>query len=530
MNKHIYPFRREFIIGLDIGSTCIKLVQLARREQTLTLIRADLAEIRSSGDRASREREILSTLTNLLKEVPFRQSEIAVSFNSPETATRVIVAPPMPKGELMEAVRIESKQYFPFSIEDSLIEFETLGQKQQGEVKKLRLAVAVSPRETVVPLFDLLKKAGVRPSCMVSVSSALQKLIDGSSADPDHVQCFIDIGERATELLICQGGQLIFSRKIPIGGSDFTQAMIGELVTDRGRIHLTVEEAEKIKKEIGIQSPDEPQVILDKISSTQVFSMLRSAAERLAGEIGRCFDYCQEEGGGKQVESLFLFGRSANLKGLREFLSEELGVEVKVGNPLDFIHMQAQLLKPEEGLSPFAPALGAVLTLEKGGVNLLPPEIKEETERALKRASIQSMITGTILIFVFLYVGMRIQLSNYKKRIEVANLELASLGPALEGAKKQMMAYSILAEEPYWEEVFKEIGNLAPHQIYLTEISHKNHRLSIKGLVASRQKETVLSEFILALESGIFKGAKLVTSREAGDASKAEFEIECWMD
>ena len=76
----------------------------------------------------------------------------------------------------------------------------------------------------------------------------------------------------------------------------------------------------------------------------------------------------------------------------------------------------------------------------------------------------------------------------------------------------------------------KELSNLIPKEIYLTELAAKGQRISLKGVIVSRNSERVLSDFTLNLEKGIFKNVKLITSRETTDPSASEFELEAWVD
>ena len=109
-------------------------------------------------------------------------------------------------------------------------------------------------------------------------------------------------------------------------------------------------------------------------------------------------------------------------------------------------------------------------------------------------------------------------------------MELSSLGPQLKQAGGQSQAYKILADEPYWEDVFKELGNTIPADIYLTELSMKNKTIKIRGLIVSEEKERLLSDFIRGLERGIFKKVTLVTTKEMKEKTANEFELKCRVD
>ncbi len=106
-------------------------------------------------------------------------------------------------------------------------------------------------------------------------------------------------------------------------------------------------------------------------------------------------------------------------------------------------------------------------------------------------------------------------------------MELASLESELEKVSGQSLAHQILAEEPYWEEILKEISNILPSRAILKEINMHEDRLFLKGRILSGEKEKILSDFIFKLESGIFKNVKLVTAKATAGQAGSEFEIEC---
>ena len=432
----------------------------------------------------------------------------------------------MPKAELRDGISLEAKNYFPFPIDDSLLDYEILGDVVEKGIRKYEVAVSVSPKLTVEKYLLLLGKTGIKPASFVPSSYALQKVAQELSTEEGKTQCFVDIGKLHTELIICKGRYLLFSRKIPVAGDEFTKAMTGVLVSDRGRTELTLDEAEKIKQETGIPSETESKIIEDKISTTQVLSMLRTPLEQLVSEIERCFDYYREESGGGKIDSLLLFGGGASLGGLIKYLSEGLGMEVKLGDPLERLILEENAVSERDKVSHrLELAIGAALT-EGKGINLLPAEIKEETKRTFKRSGIEATIVGTALVLVLFYIGMRIQLNNFQKKISVAKMELSSLGPQL----KQVAIFGLLAKEPYWDDVFKELSNIIPPDIYLTGLNMENNVIRMHGIVNSQEPEESLSNFILTLEKGLFNNVKLITTKEITGKTANEFEITCWID
>lgn len=523
-------FKKDFIIGLDIGTTAMKLAKCVKKINGISLSDIKIVEIKFDIQNVSKEKVRLSALKKILKGINIKKSKFIVAINCPNTAVKNIIAPYIPKRELEDGIRLEAKSYFPFPTDEAIFDFEILGEVIKKGVKKYKLSVVTSPKETVDKYVSLLSKVGIKPFSFVPIPLTLQKIGEKTYFNKKEIKAVLDIGERFSELVILSGNELVFQRKILVAGGDFTKSMTCVLTSDRGRIQLTLDEAERIKKEVGLPFEGESKMIEGKVSTVQVLSMLRSPVEQLVNEIERCFDYYREEAGGGRVDFLILFGGGALLKGLDKLFSEKLAVKVKFGNPLDCFDMESNIMDRDVIVPQrLAPAVGAALTRGKG-VNLLPPEIKYKAKRVFKHAIFKSIIAAVIMVLIFTYVGMKIQLDNFKKRIIVSGMELASLTPQLEHAKLQGLANSILEYEPFWADVFMELSNLIPDNIYITRLSMRNNLINIRGMVISTGKEEHLLDFMLTLEKGLFQDVRLVLAKSLEEKAVTEFELICWVD
>lgn len=522
-------FKKDYVIGLDIGSSTVKTALFKETENGLHLVKSGFKELEQYSDDISFEKEAVSALHYLLKGIDTKRAKIIASINCSSTAIKKVVAPYMPKTELKEGIALEAKNYFPFSIDDSILDFEILGDIVDQGIRKYDLLVAVSPMATVRKSLSILEKAGIRPHSFVNSSYALGNVAKYAGKE-DDLKCFIDIGSSHTEFIIYKGHSLIFTRKIPICGNDFTKSMTGALISDKGRMQLTFAEAEKIKKEVGIPDDNTSDLINDKIPAIQILSMLRSPSENFANEISRCLDYYREESRGVRIDNIVLFGGGASLKGLTKFISDLLGMPVRIGDPLDE-------LKTEKGADNERArtahrvelAIGAGLS-DANGINLLPAEMKNEIQRTVRRGTLEVVVTTIVIVTALLIVGMNIKIGNFKKRIQVAQLELASLGPQINQAEARQVADMVLVNEPYWEDVFNELGSLIPKEIKIENLKAEDKIIEIKGIVNSPDGQEILNRFILTLENGLFNSVKLVESKNLAEDSVLEFELKCWVD
>ena len=119
-----------------------------------------------------------------------------------------------------------------------------------------------------------------------------------------------------------------FSRKINITGLDFTRCLTSALSTKTGKVELTLQEAEWVKKEFGIPSASEDYLIKGKITANQAISLLRPKLEQLIKEITRSFDFYYDKNHDAKIDKMVLFGGGTMLKRLPEFLNAELGLPV----------------------------------------------------------------------------------------------------------------------------------------------------------------------------------------------------------
>ena len=174
-------------------------------------------------------------------------------------------------------------------------------------------------------------------------------------------------------------------------------------------------------------------------------------------------------------------------------------------------------------------AVGAALS-EADGINLLPVEVKEKKKRSIKRGTVEAVGAAIILMLAFIYMGMKIKLENFTKRIITDKIEMSALQPQFSKAQATILANKVLIDEPQWEDVFMELSNLIPDNMYMTNISMKSKTITIKGVVSAAYGEQALSDFVLILEKGIFNNVKLVNSKELAEKAGIEFELKCWVN
>lgn len=520
--------KKKMVVGLDVGSTSIKMVLLKEDNGKISVLKAKRVVI----DPENREIDLPKALQKALQGVLLKEARVVSVLTDPQGSFLKLSVPQMPRGELREALAWELKEKIPFDMGESEFDFEILQDIVDKGVKKLEILVAVSSKETTREHFSFLRRNDVIPSRVIQGPIALQSLFKKFQSGFDEPTAVLEMGSSMTELSVLQGRGLEFSRRIPVSGEDFTKALLVPIRSEQGVVSLKPEEAEKVKFEYGLCQENLPHLLDRPIPPSQLLPLVRPVAERLSSEIERSLIFYQEQSSGGKVKRLLLSGGGAALKGLDAFLSESLGIEVISCHPFEELPLRGAVEEAvKESPQEFTSALGAALSSESG-INLLPQEVKDQTKQLVQRASVKGGLTALVLLLAFVYAGMRIEAENRETKLAVMRLELSALTPVLEGAQQKRVLAELWNGEPYWEDVFRELSHLVPERVYLKRLGWEKGRLTLEGVIVPDEKdpEGLLSKLIFKMEKGIFRNVTLVETEKLKEGEGSIFEIRAEVD
>ena len=474
----------------------------------------------------------LHALQKAVWGIALNKAALVSVVEDPRNSFHKLIVPQAPRSELREAIPWELKDQLSLDMKEAEFDFEMLRSVVEKGIKKYEIGVAVTPKGAITQHLSLLQKVGVNPARLIQAPMALGAVLKLSKPDADETVAVLEMGHSRTELSIFQGGVLQFSRRLPVSGGDFTRALLVPMRAGEEVVTLSAEEAERVKGAYGLCQEEALSLSRLSIRPSHVLPLIRPVAERLSSEIERSFIFYQGKSSGGRVAKLQLYGGGAALKGLEAFLSDSLGMDVESRNPFATLLVNSSIQGVvQETPSAFTLALGAALSSE-GEINLLPQELKEKTKQLLWRATFKGVSTALALSLFFLYIGMRIELSNLNKKIAVTKLELSALKPAFEEAKEKAFLGDLLTREPYWEDFFRELSHILPEQAYLESLTLEHGRLSLTGkIVAGKEDaERLLSNLLYTMEKGLFHNASLLETEKLGKGEGSSFKIQAELD
>ena len=324
----IFKTKSPSLIGVDIASTSVKLIELSQTGKGMyRLGRDDIEplpkETVTDGNIVNLEL-VSDALKRGWKRLGSRNRNIAMSLPAAMVITKKIIVPAGQKEEDLElTVEAEANQYIPFALDEVNLDFQILGPAPNNP-DEVEVLIAASRKEKVEDRVAIADSAGLKPRVMDVESYATQEvfgLIAPSlpANGRDQNIALVDIGAHVTHFYVLRNNQFLFSRDQAFGGNQLTQDI-------QRAFNLSPEEAESAKKNQGLPENYDSDV-------------LQPFMETLALEITRALQFFFTSTSHSQVDQVVLAGGCAVLPGIDELVAKRAGVATVIANP--FAAMQA---------------------------------------------------------------------------------------------------------------------------------------------------------------------------------------------
>ncbi len=321
------------LLGLDIGSQSIKMVDIAKNRSGYVLKALGLGLIPSECivDKDIMDSEtVVDTVKNLRENLKIRIRGAATAISGHSVIVKKAELPLMSEGELRETLLIEAEQYIPFDINDVYLDSFILGESIERSDMMDVLFVAAK-RELVDDYTSAVRNAGLKPMLMDIDVFSLETMYEVNYPDaPESILALVDAGASMININVLKEGMSIFARDISMGGRQLTERIQREF-------GVSYERAENIKTGANIEGID-----LEKIN--YIFKM---AAETYVQEIRRTLDFFLSTMVNENIEKIYMSGGSARIPGLLKLLEKQMEIPVEMINPFNNIKWDDRVFDPE---------------------------------------------------------------------------------------------------------------------------------------------------------------------------------------
>ncbi|MBU0619067.1 pilus assembly protein PilM [Patescibacteria group bacterium] len=333
-------------LGLDVGSSLIKAVQLEKKGKDLLLssfgwVTNPFGEVNYNNE--AERLKLVEATKKLLKDRDFKGKEVVISLPTAQIYTRIIEMPLLSENELSSAISWEAEQYVPVPLAEVNLSWEIVSQpKVSSESAKMLVFLAAAPKKLIDNQVKFLELLNLEPLAVETTAVALGRLVTGA----DGVELAVQIGWRSTSLTIMNQGMILFAHNLNTGAEALTRSVSNELKLD-------FYQAEEYRRTYGF----EKTALEGKVG----FAM-KVVFDELAGEIKRAMDFYSSQNEGKVVNRVVLAGGGALTPALASQLAEFLGIEVLLLDPLAKLISGADKAWPKD-LQMIAPILGEAIGL-----------------------------------------------------------------------------------------------------------------------------------------------------------------------
>ncbi len=342
--------KSKSIVGLDIGSSSVKIVELVSRSRGVELQHVGVAPLPPEAivqGAFLNSGAIVDAIARAVEESGIKNKNVATAVSGHSVIVKKISLPMMTRDELEESIRWEAEQYIPFDINEVNLDFQIL---ESGDVEgQMDVLLVAAKKDLIDDYVQVISEAGLTPSVIDVAAFAVENAFEANyDVNPNEVVALVNIGAQVVNINIVSQGIPAFTRDVSTGGNVYTEEI-------QKALSVGWEEAERLK--IGGDPGEESQEVVPQ----EVEKAMRSVSETVLGEISRSLDFFAATAAEARIGRVFLSGGGARVSGLDAAFQGKTNLPVEMLNPLARLVPGSQV--DQAFLDEVAPSLGVSVGL-----------------------------------------------------------------------------------------------------------------------------------------------------------------------
>ena len=345
-------FRSKAIVGLDVGSSAIKVVELQTSSSGYKLTGFGYAPLPPEAivqGSFMNSPAISNAIREACEDGGIKTRDVATSVSGHAVIVKKISLPAQSDEELEESIRWEAEQYIPFDINEVNIDHQILQEATtDGQMEVLLVA---AKKDLIDDYLSVVSDAGMSIAVMDVDAFAVGNMYDFNyQPTNDGAVALVDIGASVINISVLSGSVPLFIRDITSGGNQYSEEI-------QKTLNVSFEEAERIK--VG----EAPGGVSTDVIPQEVEEAMREVSDTLLGEIQRSLDFYRATASStRNIEKLVLCGGSARVPGLVRLFQERVDIPVDIANPFARVEIAADF-RNKDRIRELAPALGVAVGL-----------------------------------------------------------------------------------------------------------------------------------------------------------------------
>ncbi len=516
--------QRKCVLVIEVSRASFKIASFLRSSSKLELTNYALERLEPQPDPKA---QIVNSIRTFLKEKSLSVKEAILSIADPDSVSiKYCLLPVLEHKEILSAAVWQLKDEVHFDLKDAYSDWTVVkeltdeqGARQQG------IIFAFSRKEAVENYLACLSECNLRASAIVTSPLNYADILKGIADDKTVAsEIVLDLEYLDSALNLYIDKKLHFTRYLPVSVENFTRSLIGTLMSNRGKVELSLSQAEEIRDKVGIPD-DESIIIQDNLQATQILSLIRPVLESLVREIKHSITYFISHLEEAQPQIIYISGFGANLKNLNSYLAKELGFPVSslpFPDILDTSRIQPDRLARDRGQ--LISCAGAVL-LASRGVSLLAGDVRMRWIKDVLIKRLKPLISAIgVLILSFMFISV-LTLPVFSYRLKKAKSyfnDKKLLFSFFEKVRlRNELNYEVLLQRVTADALLNFLSQSIPDGLCLSELELDQYRgeLTLQGDVRQAQDIDVFVGKLKA--SDYFSGLKTLNNTDS------VFKIKC---
>jgi len=335
------------IVGIDIGSSSVKLVQLREVKGGYQLVSLGMVLLPPEAivDNAIMDSaSVVGAISNLVESHKVKTKNVATSISGHSVIIRKVQLPIMTEEEMEASIQWEAEQYIPFEVSEVNLDFQILGPDAK-DPSQMSVILVAAKKDFVNDYVAVFRECGLNPLVMDIDAFAMENVFEVNYGCAEgEIVALINMGASAMNVNVVKAGGTVFTRDIQVGGNMFNEEL-------QKRLGLSNEDAERVK--LGDEHGG--------VSAEEVAEIVADAAETLAQEVQRSLDFFSATSADERVQKLYICGGVSLVPQVKTSLEQRLGIAVEILSPFQQVGFDEKVFDAE-----YIRAVGPLYTIATG--------------------------------------------------------------------------------------------------------------------------------------------------------------------
>jgi type IV pilus assembly protein PilM len=341
---------KKNLVGLDIGSSSVKAVELTKKGSALQLLNMGFENLQTDtivDGQIMELNNVSNVISNIFQQHQIRTPRVAAGVSGHSVIVKNIVLPAMSQEELQESFSWHAEEHIPFDIADVNLDYELTSKSSES----LHVLMAACKSDKIANVKQAIQLAGKQPVIIDVDAFALQNCYEVNyQPKAGEIVALLNIGAATMNINILNGTRSVFARDASVGGSQYTSLLQKEL-------GLSFEQAEGVKR--GMPVPE-------GVEARPIQPIIETVSDILALEVKKTIDFYRATAaeGDSTIQKILLAGGGSKLPGLADYLSRRFEIPVEVFNSFRQIEVDNKKFDPDymrEIIPEMAVAVGLAL-------------------------------------------------------------------------------------------------------------------------------------------------------------------------